>query len=53
MKPEPTLPIHCPTCERTVYIAVAKLQSAVGVVCVSCRKAIPITPDFLEAIWHL
>ena len=41
-----TLPISCPSCERTVYIAVARL----GVVCTGCRKTIPVTPKFLAAI---
>ena len=51
---QPTLPIRCPHRERTIYIAVAKLQqSVVGVVCTGCRKSIPMTPDFLEAIRHL
>ena len=52
MKPhgEPALPIHCPNCQRTIYIAVAKLQNVVGIVCVSCRKQIPLTAEFREAI---
>jgi hypothetical protein len=31
-------------------VAVAKLQDAVGVVCTSCRKSIPMTPEFVAAM---
>jgi len=52
VKPErdPSLPIYCPSCERAVYVAIAKLQSAVGVVCTGCRKSIPMSAEFVEAI---
>src|SRR6266550_5512922 len=46
MKPErePTLPLFCPSCEREVYVSVAKLrQHTVGVVYTSCRQQIPLT----------
>ncbi len=42
---EPTLPLFFPSCEREVYVSVAKLrQHTVGVVYTSCRKQIPLTP---------
>jgi predicted Zn finger-like uncharacterized protein len=56
MKPyrEPTLPIICPDCQRMIYVAGTKLQqNAVGVRCIACRKAIPITLEFLAAIRRL
>jgi hypothetical protein len=37
MKSEPTLLLHSPHGQRTVYVAVARLQNAVGVVCIHCR----------------
>jgi hypothetical protein len=43
--------IFCLTCERKVYIAVAKFEhSIVGVICTGCDKTIPVTPEFLAAI---
>jgi hypothetical protein len=52
MKPErePTLPAHCPHCQRVVYVAIVRLQTAVAVVCTSCHKSIAMTAEFVEAI---
>ena len=46
----PSLPGFCPHCEKTIYIAVAKLKSAVGIICVARKKEIAITPDFANAM---
>ncbi len=48
---EPALPIHCPHCQHVVHVPITTLQrGAVGVVCVHCRKQIPLTREFVEAI---
>ena len=51
MKPyRETLPIFCPHCRRKFDVAITKLQSAVGVICIGCRKSIPMTAEFVAAM---
>jgi len=45
-----TLPIVCPTCKHVSHIAIAKLVSAVGIVCTACKKEIALSADFLKVI---
>jgi len=53
MKPyreQPTLRIVCPHCRRKFDMAIAKLQTVVGVICIGCHKSIPMTAEFVAAM---